>query len=106
MLTNLKLLLSITSNDYDSLLNLLITMAKDLAKLTLYPFEEDLTEIVLSHTYDYWVVMAAKEMYQNLGNENIRSYSENGLSISYKDMTNGLSMDLLNQLVPKVGIPK
>ena len=106
MLNDLKLLLSITGNTYDSLLNLLLKMANDLAKRTIYPFEEEFDEIVLSHKYDYWCVLAAKEMYQNMGNESIRSYSENGLSITYKDLTSGISKDLLGQLIPKVGIPE
>ena len=106
MLSNLKTLLSITSSDYDYLLNLLIEMAKDLAKRTIYPFEDDYDEIVLSRKYDYWVVLAAKEMYQNLGNENVRSYSENGLSISYNELQGGISKSLLGQLTSKVGIPQ
>lgn len=105
MLNDLKLLLSITGTAQDSLLNLLLDMALDLAKRSLYPFKDDLEVIVLPHKYDYWCVQAAKEMYQNMGNENVKSYSENGLSISYKDLTSGISKDLLNQLVPKVGVP-
>lgn len=106
MLANLKTLLSITSSDYDDLLNLLITIAKDLAKRTIYPFEVEFDEIVLPHKYDYWVVLAAKEMYQNLGNESVRSYSENGLSITYNELQGGISKSLLGQLTPKVGLPQ
>ena len=105
MLNNLKKLLNITDTSKDDLLTLLIEMAIDLAIRKLYPFKDDTSEIVLSHKYDYWCVLAAKEMYQNLGNESIKSYSENGLSISYKELTNGVSNDLLNQLVSKVGVP-
>ena len=105
MLNNLKKLLSITDTSKDDLLNLLLEISIDLAKRTLYPFVVEYEEIFLSHKYDYWCVLAAKEMYQNMGNESIRSYSENGLSISYKDLTSGISNDLLKQLVPKVGVP-
>lgn len=106
MLSNLKLLLGITNDTQDGLLNLLISISKDLALRTLYPFEEEFDELMLSHKYDYWVVLASKEMYQNMGSESVRSYSENGLSISYKDLTSGISKDLLGQLIPKVGIPE
>ena len=106
MLSNLKLLLGITTTEQDNLLNLLISISKDLALRTLNPFVEDFEQIVLPTKYDYWVTLASKEMYQNMGNENVRSYSENGLSISYTDLTSGISKDLLSQLISKVGIPQ
>ena len=43
-------------------------------------------------------------MYNNIGNENVTSYSENGLSESYGKA--GISQDLLNELPPaKAGVP-
>lgn len=106
MLDKLKLLLGITDTSKDALLELLMEIANDVAKRNIYPFEDDLDEIVLGTKYDYWIIQASKEMYQNLGQENVRKYSENGISIEYTDLVNGLSYDLLTQLVPKVGIPK
>ena len=106
MLNNLKLLLGITDATKDSLLQLLINNATMLAKTTLYPFVEDVESIVLGSRYNVWILQASKEMYQNLGQENVKSYSENGLSITYSEMTGGVSFDLMTQLVPKVGIPK
>lgn len=106
MLSKLKLLLGISDDSKDDLLELLIEIANDVAKRNIYPFEDDLDEIVLGTKYDYWIIQASKEMYQNLGQENVKRYSENGLSIEYTDLVNGLSYDLLCQLVPKVGIPK
>lgn len=106
MLSKLKLLLGISDTSKDDLLELLMEIANDIAKRNIYPFVDDLDEIVLGTKYDYWIIQASKEMYQNLGQENVRRYSENGLSIEYTDLVNGLSYDLLCQLVPKVGIPK
>lgn len=106
MLSKLKLLLGISDASKDDLLELLMEIANDIAKRNIYPFVDDLDEIVLGTKYDYWIIQASKEMYQNLGQENVRRYSENGLSIEYTDLVNGLSYDLLCQLVPKVGIPK
>jgi len=101
MLSQLKLLLGITDTSKDTLLNLLLKMATDLALRTLNPFEDDIDALVLPYKYDYWVVRATKEMYQNLGSETIKSYSENGLSITYADTLNGVSKALLSELVPK-----
>lgn len=106
MLSKLKLLLGISDASKDDLLELLMEIANDIAKRNIYPFVDDLDKIVLGTKYDYWIIQASKEMYQNLGQENVRRYSENGLSIEYTDLVNGLSYDLLCQLVPKVGIPK
>lgn len=106
MLIKLKLLLGISDTSKDDLLVLLMEIANDIAKRNIYPFVDDLNTIVLGTKYDYWIIQASKEMYQNLGQENVRRYSENGLSIEYTDLVNGLSYDLLCQLVPKVGIPK
>lgn len=101
MLTQLKLLLNITDNSKDTLLNLLLKIAEDLALRTLNPFEEDIDSLVLPYKYNYWVVQASKNMYESMGSDNVKSYSENGLSISYRDLQNGVSKELLNQLVPK-----
>lgn len=106
MLSKLKTLLAITDESQDALLNLLLELARDLALRTLYPFRDDLSELVLLGKYNFWVVQAAKEMYQNMGSENVQSYSENGLSITYRELTSGISKDLLGQLIPKVGLPR
>jgi hypothetical protein len=105
-LANLKLVLNITDTSSDNLLNYLLSSAEQLAINKLYPFVDDTDEIVLSTKYDYWVVSCAKEMYQSLGSENVKSYSENGLSITYAEMSGGVSKELMNQLIPRVGVPK
>ena len=106
MLNDLKVLLGITDNSKDDLLSLLLETSKDLALRTMYPFKQDTSDLVLPLKYEYWAVLAAKEMYQNIGNEAVQSYSENGLSITYRDLSSGVSNSLLNQLVSKVVIPQ
>jgi hypothetical protein len=100
MLTQLKLLLGITDTSKDTLLTLLLNIAADKALRVLFPFEENVDELVLPNKYNYWVVQAAQQMYQSLGSEQIQSYSENGLSISYRDIQSGISGGLLNELIP------
>jgi len=101
ILSQIKILLGITDTSKDSLLNLLISIAIDKALRTIYPFEEDFDSLVLATKYNYWIVQAVQQMYQALGSEIVASYSENGLSISYKDIENGISLGLLNELTPK-----
>lgn len=105
-LAKLKLLLGISDASKDALLTLLMELSYDVAKRNVYPFIEDLEYVELGTRYDSWILQASKEMYQNLGNENVRKYSENGIAIEYTDLVNGLSYDLLSQLIPKVGVPK
>ena len=72
---------------------------------------EDAKHIALNHIYPYnkeidelptrlinWQTRAAIELYNRLGDEGLTSYSENGLSYSYK--SDLLSEELLNELPP------
>ena len=105
MLANLKLLLGKTGTTAeDDLLTYLLEMATNLALETIYPFEADLSTFVLPSRYDTWVVEAAKQMYNTLGNEAVVKYSENGLSIEYAEMVGGVSAKHLNRLIPKVKV--
>jgi plasmid maintenance system antidote protein VapI len=101
MLSQIKLLLGITDTTKDTLLNLMIKIASDLALRTINPFEDDIDSLVLPYKYDLWVVQAVQQMYNNLGSESIKAYSENGLSITYQDFVSGISSSLLGQLIPK-----
>jgi len=101
ILSQIKLLLGITDTSKDSLLNLLIKIATDKALRAINPFEDDFDSLVLPAKYNYWLVQAVQQMYQSLGSEIVSSYSENGLSISYRDIENGISLGLMNELTPK-----
>lgn len=100
MLSQIKLLLGITDSSKDALLNLLIEIAKDRALRILHPFEENFDTLLFPNKYDFWVVSAVQQMYQALGSEIVNSYSENGLSISYKELQGSISKDMLGELIP------
>ena len=68
-----------------------------------YPFNPEIEELPNDRAKN-WQTKCAIELYNNIGNEGIISYSENGLSESYEK--SGLSKDLLNELPPaRAGVP-
>ena len=69
-----------------------------------YPFDKDITELPDDRARN-WQTDCAIELYNLDGDENLTSYSENGLSESYERA--GLSNGLLSQLPPaRAGVPK
>lgn len=69
-----------------------------------YPFDRDITELPDDRARE-WQTSCAIELYNLDGDENLSSYSENGLSETYARA--GLSQDLLDELPPpKAGVPK
>ena len=69
-----------------------------------YPYNREITELPDDRAKD-WQTDCAIELYKLDGDENLTSYSENGLSESYGKA--GLSEGLLSQLPPaKAGVPK
>ena len=69
-----------------------------------YPFNPEIQELPNDRAKN-WQTKCAIEMYNIMGDENVTSYSENGLSESYGKA--GISQDLLNELPPaKAGVPK
>ena len=69
-----------------------------------YPFDRTITELPDDRARN-WQTDCAIELYNLDGDENLTSYSENGLSESYEKA--GLSQGLLNELPPpKAGAPK
>ena len=88
----------------DDLFKLMLKRAKYIALDLLYPYDQSIIELPARIQAD-WQIRCAEELLNRLGNENIQSYSENGLSISY--FKSILSSDLLEELNPsKVGIIK
>lgn len=90
-------------NSKDDIFKLMLKRAKFIALGTLYPYDLEITEIPKRIAED-WQVRCAIELYERLGDENLQSYSENDLSISY--FTDLLSDRLINELTPKAGVPK
>ena len=88
---------------YEIVLNGLLEDSKNIALADLYPFL-DWSEMELPTKYYNWQIRASYELYKYDQFMGIKSYSENGLSFS-RD-SDGLSKSLMNELVPKAGIPK
>lgn len=88
----------------DALFKLMLKRAKYIALGLLYPYDLEIDELPIRIQKD-WQIRCAEELLNSLGDENVQSYSENGLSISY--FTSLLSQDLKSELTPsKVGVPK
>lgn len=69
----------------------------------LYPFD-DFSEKQFPKKYYNWQIRCCVELYNLAGRANLASYAENGLS--WTMFKSGLSLDLINELVPRVGVPK
>ena len=106
-LSFLKKLLGISGTGEDELLESLLEMSTNIALVNLYPFAQHFEDLELPVQYHFWVVMAAKELYENKDvNQTFKSYSENGLSYTLNDTVSMLSQNLLSQLIPKASVPK
>lgn len=86
---------------YEKVLKNLLDDSKHIALSIRFPFE-DYSNTELPTKYLNWQLRCAVELYQMLGKENIKSYSENGMSFT-KDGTN-ISPDLYDEIMPTVGV--
>ena len=77
--------------------------AKCIALYTLFPFDDN-AELPDTWRMDMWLVRCAIELYNKKDSANVQSYSENGISVSY--LSGLISKSLLDELIPKAGIPK
>lgn len=87
---------------YTSVLNALLEDSKFKCLSILYPFE-DYSDYDIPTKHLNWQIRASVELYNLADKSGIVSYSENG--ISFAKLTDGLSLSLINELTPKVGIP-
>lgn len=94
---------SIDDSSKDDIFKLMLKRAKYIALGTLYPFDLEETKLPKRIEED-WQVRCACELFEKIDSTNVQSYSENGLSITY--FKGLLSDDLINELTPKVGVPK
>lgn len=94
-----------SSNDSeDETFKRMLKKAKNRYLNLVYPFNKEITELPDDRARN-WQTDCAIELYNLDGDENLTSYSENGLSESYGKA--GLSEGLLSQLPPaKAGVPK
>lgn len=93
-----------TDNSEDAIFQSKLDDAKSIALFTLYPFDD--TKEYLPNTWrmDNWLVRCAIELYHRKDSANVQSYSENGISVSY--LSGLISKNLLDELIPKAGVPK
>lgn len=89
--------------NYDNVLNDLLEDSMYIGLSILFPFE-DFSLKVFPKRYYNWQIRACVELYNMAGKTDIASYSENGLS--WTKFKSGLSKDLLNELISKVGTPR
>ena len=89
--------------NYENVLKDLLEDSMYIGLSILYPFE-DFSNMQFPKRYYNWQIRTCVELYELAGKSNIASYSENGLS--WTKFKSGLSKDLLNELVSKVGTPK
>ena len=88
----------------DETFKIMLKRAKNRYLNLVYPFDRAITELPDDRAQN-WQTDCAIELYNLDGDENLTSYSENGLSESYGKA--GLSEGLLSELPPaKAGVPK
>ena len=93
------------SNDetQDETFEMMLDNAKSIALDTLYPFDQT-AELPNTWRMDMWLVRCAIELYNRRDSDNVQSYSENGISVSY--WSGKVSKSLLDELIPKAGVLK
>ena len=87
---------------YTDMLNSLLEDSLGIGLSLKYPFDD--TKTSLPAKYENWQIRCCLELYKLAGNENIKSYKENGLE--WTTFRDGLSIGLIDEIVPNVGIPK
>lgn len=100
----LEILNDINDESKDDIFKMKLLDAKIIALNTLFPFHDTKVDIDENNVrLRDWQVRCAIELYNKIGNENVSSYSENGLSVTFLEGV--ISSSLLKELVPKVGVP-
>ena len=85
---------------YEQVLEQLLEDSKYIALSIRYPYK-DYSNMSLPTKYNNWQLRCCVELYNLIGKENIKSYSENGIQWT-KDSSN-ISHDLYNEIEPMVG---
>lgn len=92
-----------SKDNYNSVIKDLLEDTKYIGLATLFPYE-DYSAMDLPKKYNNWQIRACIELYNMADKSMFVAYSENG--IGFSKLTDGLSISLMNELIPKVGIPK
>ena len=90
-----------TDNEtYEKVLNRLLDDSKYLALSLRYPYQ-DYSAMELPTKYNNWQLRCCEEIYNGIGTEGIKSYSENGLS--WTRDSGYISYELRGEIEPMVG---
>ena len=85
---------------YESVLNRLLEDSKYIALSIRYPYQ-DFSNMELPSKYKNWQLRCCQEIYNGIGTEGIKSYSENGLS--WTRDSGYISYELRNEIESMVG---
>ena len=88
---------------YDKVLERLLEDSKFVALSLRYPYQE-YDEMPLPKKYYNWQLRCCEEIYNSIGTQGIKSYSENGLS--WTRDSGYISYELRNEIEPMVGFIK
>lgn len=96
----------VEEDNWELILNDLLTDSKSILLETLYPFDDDLVieETAIPKKYYNWQLRCCVELYNLADKQGVVNYSENGLA--WSKLVDGLSTSLMNKLNSHVGIPK
>lgn len=85
---------------YESVLNRLLEDSKYIALSLRFPYK-DYSQKELPKKYENWQLRCCEELYNQIGNTGIKSYSENGLS--WARDSGYISYELRGEIEPMVG---
>ena len=85
---------------YESVLDRLLEDSKYIALSIRYPYQ-DFSNMELPNKYKNWQLRCCQEIYNGIGTEGIKSYSENGLS--WTRDSGYISYELRNEIESMVG---
>lgn len=96
----------VEEDNWELILNDLLTDSKSILLETLYPFDDDLVieNTAIPKKYYNWQLRCCVELYNLADKQGVVNYSENGLA--WSKLVDGLSTSLMNKLNSHVGIPK
>ena len=91
-------------SNYESMLKDLLEDSKSIMLETLYPFEDDYTDIKIPKSKYNWQLRCCVELYNLADKIGFTTYSESGFA--WGKLVDGLSNELMWKLTSKVGVPK
>ena len=100
----LEILKDSNNESLDDTFKIKLDDAEVVALNTLYPYNQEIQELPNNYRIINWQTRCAIELYKKIGTTNVQSYSENGLSVTF--LTGLISTSLMNELIPKAGVPR